>query len=150
MERSDADELVGYLDSNYNMNLHFDETGREMWVDFMLRQDVEIASVAVVRLIERQRQRPTISDVRNMIRKISADRAPTSAQIEPPKGDHRIPDWVGGWMVSRSRGDMREWPQQAAEYSQNKNLMPQEDCLKYQEDARRIGMTNIMKVRLYD
>jgi hypothetical protein len=94
-------------------SLHLDDYGIQAWRNFLLGQDYEVTMLAYVRLSERQREIPTIADLRHMILAVEADRR--AKEPSPPEVEfvRDLPNWVKGWAVARFRHrDLRVWPQQ--------------------------------------
>ena len=157
MEQRDAEELVGQLNSNYRMGLDFDEFGKKMWLRFMLEQNVILASDAVKRICGRQKDRPTIADIRQMIASIAGDRLAAAPALPEPKFVRELPAWVKGWLISRSRRDLRVWPEQKPgydsmqrEHSETRTfvwpeqiLMPAEERAAYEDEGAHLSAAQL-------
>lgn len=69
--------------------------GRKMWKRMLYDHDPEIATDAVAKLSQRQRERPTVADLRGMIQKLVRDRMPRG--LPEPKRGEAAPEWVWVW-----------------------------------------------------
>jgi hypothetical protein len=76
----------------------FGPEGRKMWKRMLYDHDPVIATDAVAQLSQRQRERPTVADLRGMIQKIVRDRMPPG--LPEPKGK-AAPEWAWVWSWCR-------------------------------------------------
>lgn len=112
MDEREAQELVRSVEAAWRID--FGQDGRRIWREAMMRYDSVIASIAVVKLAERQRERPTVADVRHMILKLEADQRADEPALPEPEPEN-IPTWVFVWRWARYVRDPREdrpFPQQ--------------------------------------
>lgn len=92
----EAQEIVRMVESTWRVD--FREDGRKMWKRMLYDFDPVIATDAVAQLSQRQRERPTVADLRGMIQKIVRDRMPPG--LPEPKGKD-APEWAWVWSWCR-------------------------------------------------
>jgi hypothetical protein len=100
----EAHDLVRAIEHLWHLDMGAD--GRTTWCNSLIQFDNVIASEAILKLSERQRERPTVADVRGMIAKIKRDRRDTTPAIEPP-ATNGLPDAVKQWATSHQIGTRR-------------------------------------------
>lgn len=99
MNERQAHELVRSIEHLWSYDMGAD--GRATWTQALTRYDSPLASEAILKLSERQRDRPTLADVRNMVAKIQRDRIPESRAREIGAGSQTLPPWVKRWACAR-------------------------------------------------
>jgi hypothetical protein len=67
----EAHDLVRAIEHLWHLDMGAD--GRTTWCNSLIQFDNVIASEAILKLSERQRERPTVADVRGMIAKIKRE-----------------------------------------------------------------------------
>jgi hypothetical protein len=97
MTDREAQQIVRTVEETWRLD--FGGEGRRIWRESMMRYEHDVAMRAVRRLAERQRERPTIADVKQVIRDITQLATPVRALPEPKQSD--IPDWVLVWRWAR-------------------------------------------------
>lgn len=75
--------------------------GRRLWKQMLYNHEPEIAVAAVARLSERQRERPRVADLRQMITHMKADIRDRTPGIPEPKYGTEPPEWVWVWSWCR-------------------------------------------------
>jgi hypothetical protein len=101
----DAQTIIRMVEGTWNMNLG--SAGREVWAGYLVKQDAEIATQAVAKLAERQRERPTVADVRGMILLVKNSTAAVKPSLASEK-QTKLPEWVGVWWWLRNIRDPHE------------------------------------------
>lgn len=112
MTEREAGELVRAVEHLWRFEM--DSGARAIWIQSIQQMESTHVSEAVLRLSERQRERPTLADIRNMIRHIVANHAARDVRPALPRGTEEIPTWVQVWAWARwAKGDQRAFPQQS-------------------------------------
>jgi len=112
MNEREAFEMVRAIEHLWNYDMGSD--GRNTWTQAMMHMPSAHASEAIIRLSERQRQRPTIADVRAMVRHIMSNHAAKELRPELNAPREQTPTWVNVWAWSRwTNNDHRSFPQQS-------------------------------------
>lgn len=133
---------------------------RQAWADAMLPFDSMSAAAAILKVRDRQRDRPTIGDIRRVIIQIEAEKSPVATL----DGDHEseyvrdLPSWIKGWAVSRYKhGDMRVWPEQRLGYDSlqrynpgfrtyvwpDQEMMPSEEMARYAAEGSKLSVSDL-------
>lgn len=117
MDERQAEETVLAVEQTWEIDLG---EARNMWSQAMLPYDSLTTASAILKLRERQRERPTIADLRKVISEI--DVAQTASSLPPkrdPKGwedkkeEKGPPEWTHIWFWLRfSQRDYRRLPDQ--------------------------------------
>jgi hypothetical protein len=94
------------VESGWRMDLG--QQGREMWRKMLRPYDAAMATKALVLLVERQRERPAIADLRGMILKLRMD----ERESEPLPERVGKPSWVTSWEKAKAAGDPRYFVEQ--------------------------------------
>lgn len=148
MNERQAHELVRSIEHLWSYDMGAD--GRSTWTQALTRYDSPIASEAVLKLSERQRDRPTLADVRNMVAKIQRDRIPESRARELGEGSQTLPPWVKRWACARylydrfqRRQDMRRFREAGDWADPGIPLMPDGE---WEQEAATITDADVMRV----
>lgn len=75
--------------------------GRKLWKQMLYDHDAEMATKAVAKLSERQRARPMVADLRQMLSHLKADMQDRFPGIPAPQYGTKPPDWVWVWAWCR-------------------------------------------------
>lgn len=121
MNEEQAWDTVFAVEQTWGIELGDD---RQAWVDAMLPFDSISAAAAILKVGDRQRDRPTIGDIRRAIIEIDAAMASRDSGDRESSGSDTegqyvrdLPAWIKGWAVGRYKhGDMRVWPEQRLGY----------------------------------
>lgn len=147
MNERQAHELVRSIEHLWNYDMGAD--GRATWTQALTRYDSPLASEAILKLSERQRERPTLADVRNMVTKIQRDRLPESRAREISAGSQTLPPWVKRWACARylyarfnRKQDMRRFPEQGEWRNPAGALMPDDE---WQAEADQITDMDVLR-----
>lgn len=126
MTEEAALEIVAMIDRHWNMYLLAEGSiTAKLWLDFLRQQDdVVMTMKAVARLAEQQSARPTVADLRQMIRQVEGDVRATTPALPEPEYEREMPGWVKGWAVARAKGDWRTWPEQKEGYDRMQREHP--------------------------
>lgn len=134
---------------------------RQAWADAMLPFDSMSAAAAILKVRDRQRDRPTIGDIRRVIIEIDAAMASDDVRGESAADGQYVrdlPDWIKGWAVSRYKhGDMRVWPEQRLGYDSlqrynsgfrtyvwpDQEMMPSEEMAKYVTEGSKLSVSDL-------
>ena len=125
MTEREAQEIVRMVESGWTVD--FGQEGRKMWKRMLYNFDPAIGTEAVIKLSERQRQRPTIADLRGMILKIMTDRTPKGVPLDLPK--NQMPEWVNVWDWCRNERQPRfmlPFPQQEPYVDPTETITPEQ------------------------
>lgn len=112
MTETQAQECVRLVEAFWKIDLG--AAGRETWRDSLVKEDSVVASEAIMRLSGRQRERPTLPDIRKMIVLVNADRRASMPRTPETRSD-APPEWVQVWTwarFARQPVDRRTFPQQ--------------------------------------
>ena len=111
MTRSEAEAILGMVTGTWDMQLDADGTGS--WMAFLAEHPFAQSMSAYTRLRDRQKERPTIADLRRLIIEATVV-VPVEEDVLPPP---EVEPWVVAWAVARYKhGDMRVLPQQKPGY----------------------------------
>jgi hypothetical protein len=94
------------IESGWRMDLG--AQGREMWRKMLLPYDAELGTRAVVELVQQQRERPAIADLRGRILKLKVD----ERESEPLPDRMPKPSWVVCHAAARAADDYRHFVEQ--------------------------------------
>ncbi len=88
-----------------------------MWIDEIEKiDDASLATAAAVALFTDTTEPPTPRDYREALRKLRTDARMKAPALPEAEFKRELPAWVKGWLVARSLGDTRVWPQQKPGY----------------------------------
>lgn len=147
MTEREAHELVRAIEQLWHIDMGAD--GRSTWCAALTHYDSIQAAAAITALSERQRERPTIADVRHMIAKLVRDQRDSRPALEP--ADRRtLPPWVKRWACARyfygrfnRQQDLRRF-REAGDWSDPSiPLMPDNE---WADEASRISDADVMRV----
>lgn len=118
MNDQEAQEQVRAIEHLWKVD--FGEDGRRIWRESLVKLDATKTAIAVQRLHETVRYRPTVSDVREVVRKLERDDLSARPKVEQQATSSRgVPLWVKRWIASRylfhrfgKEQDMRPFPEQ--------------------------------------
>lgn len=111
MTEREAQEIVRMVESTWRID--FGQDGRKLWKRMLYDYDAALAVDAAALLSQRQRERPTVADLRAMIQKLRTDRAPKG--LPETTGKKGMPEWVSIWDWCRNHREPRyllPFPQQ--------------------------------------
>lgn len=114
MEEREAQEIVRMVESTWRVD--YGRAGRELWRDMLLPYDPQMATRAVADLSKRQRERPTIADLRQVLVSLKSRETADQAWRELPPAPLPTPEWVKRWKRARAAGDERIFPEQIPGY----------------------------------
>lgn len=114
MEERDAQEIVRMVESAWRVD--YGPEGRRLWREMLLPHDAEIATKAAAQLSQRQRERPTIADLRQVILSLRRQQIDENAWRGLPPEKHEKPAWVKRWEKARDVSDFRIFPEQIPGY----------------------------------
>lgn len=142
MTAREAHELCRAIEALWRLDLGSE--GRELWAQSLIKYEHVHATQAVIQLSERQRERPTLADIRQMITKVQRDTTDRIPAIDPGKpGD--LPLWIKRWACSRylyaqfnRRQDMRKFPEQGD--WRRGDLMPDTE---WETEARTVSSATV-------
>lgn len=97
MTDREAQELVRAIEHLWQYDMGAD--GRNTWAEALTPMNSLHASEAVLRLSQRQKDKPTLADVRNMIAKVVRDHEHPNNTGLPPAVE--VPLWVRRWACAR-------------------------------------------------
>ena len=100
MQPGEATAILGLIKGAWP-SLYLDEYGVKAWEGFIVKQDFDITMTAFRQLSERQRERPTIADLRAMIVKLQVDERMAKPAIEEVSFKRAVPEDVKRWMRER-------------------------------------------------
>lgn len=123
MDDRQAEDTVLAVEQTWNCDLG---EAKNIWRQAMRQHDSLTAAAAILRLSERQRERPTIAELRKIILEISAEQeaslppkkesdwSPPGQRDEPQKQfGNSPPEWTHIWSWMRFKiNDFRKLPQQ--------------------------------------
>jgi len=129
---------------------------RRTWAEAMLPFNSLSAAAAILKVGDRQRDRPTIGDIRRVIIEIEAAQGLT-AETEQQEAGYvwELESWIKGWAVGRYKhGDMRVFPEQRRGYDSlqtynsgfrtyiwpEQEKMPEEEMAKYTAEGLRLSV----------
>lgn len=98
MTDREAQELVRAIEHLWDYDMGSD--ARQTWCEGLATMHSLHASEAVLRLHQRQPEKPTLPDVRNMIAKVVRDHEHPKRNELPPAGAE-APLWVRRWLCAR-------------------------------------------------
>jgi len=138
---------------------------RQIWVNEMLPFDSLTAAAAILKVRDRQRDRPTVGDIRRVIIEIEASKpqspgAPREQPRQESEGEYvrDLSGWIKGWAVARYKhGDMRVWPEQRLGYDSiqrynsghrtyvwpDQEKMPEEQMAEYTAEGLRLSVDDV-------
>ena len=159
MNEEQAWDTVLSVEQTWGIELGED---RQIWADAMLSFDSLSAAAAILKVRDRQRDKPTIADIRRVIIEIdSAQLAGSRPTREEGLEDQYVLDlqaWIKGWAVSRYKhGDMRVWPEQRLGYDSiqrynsghrtyvwpDQEKMPEEQMAEYTAEGLRLSVDDV-------
>ncbi len=145
MNEREAHELVRSIEHLWNYDMGAD--GRATWTAALSRYDSITASEAIIRLSQRQRERPTLADIRQIITIIHRDRGNTTRELSA--GRQTLPGWVKRWACARyfharfdRKQDMRRFPEQGDWVDPRVPLMPEHE---WADEAERISDADVYR-----
>lgn len=86
----------------------------ELWCNLVLDLDARVAFRVLTRLFKTDTFRPSPPEFMETYRAELRDHTPVAP--EQPSDRDEMPGWVMGWMIARSEGDLRLWPEQRDGY----------------------------------
>lgn len=114
MEEREAQEIVRMVESAWRVD--YGEQGRRLWRDMLLPYGPELATKATAQLAQRQRERPTIADLRQVILSLRRQEIDREGWRELPPEKPIRPEWVARWERAHAVGDDRVFPEQISGY----------------------------------
>jgi len=109
MTAAEATAILGLIKGAWP-SLWLDDYGVKAWEMFLVGKDFDITMLAFRQLSERQRERPTIADLRHMIVKLEVDQRMSNPALEEITFKRPIPDDVKEWMRDRFPGILKVMP----------------------------------------
>lgn len=158
MNEEQAWDTVMAVEQTWGIELGED---RQSWADAMLPFDSLSAAAAILKVRDRQRDRPTIGDIRRVILEIDAAKGPAPDEQESGVYVRDLPAWIKGWAVGRyKRGDKRVWPEQRLGYDSiqrsnpgyrtyvwpDQEKMPEEKMAEYTAEGLRLSVDDVFSL----
>ena len=109
MRADEAAAILGLIKGAWP-SLYLDEYGVKAWEGFIVKQDFDVAMSAFRQLSERQRERPTIADLRHMIIKVEVDMRMSNPALEEVTLKRPLPEDVKEWMRDRFPSILKAMP----------------------------------------
>ena len=109
MRADEAAAILGLIKGAWP-NLYLDEYGVKAWEGFIVKHDFDITMTAFRQLSERQRERPTIADLRATIVKLEVDMRMSNPALEEVTLKRPLPEDVKEWMRDRFPSILKVMP----------------------------------------
>jgi hypothetical protein len=114
VEDREAQEIVRMVESAWRID--YGPEGRKLWRDMLLPYKPDLAVRATAILSQRQRERPTIADLRQVILSLRKQEIEAEGWRQLPAEKPVKPAWVKRWEKARAAGDTRVFPEQIPGY----------------------------------
>lgn len=122
MEEREAQEIIRMVESAWRVD--YGSEGRKLWRQMLYPYDAALATKAAAQLSQRQRERPTVADLRQTILMLRKREIEENSWRELPPEKLSQPAWVKRWERARTAGDFRIFPEQIPGYLELQKVEP--------------------------